>query len=207
MFAGKTTKLMQTLRRFHLQGESVLLVKWDKDTRTNGMDEKKASPLKVVSHDGWMFPSIAVANLKDARIPDSVSVIGIDEGQFFGDLPGFCSEQADTHRRTVIVSALSTDANRRVFDGVATTIALADDHEIVPGVCALCQDLSIYTKRIVAIADGDGPLIAVGGDEAYYAVCRGCWHVQISDASDVRLSPHRERVSSLPSLLGESIST
>ena len=80
MFSGKSEELIRRLRRAQIAKQSVAIFKPQIDDRF--------SEDHIVSHNEQKIPSVAVTEawdiLKQSR---EAKVVGIDEGQFFGQAP------------------------------------------------------------------------------------------------------------------------
>ncbi len=80
MFSGKSTELINTVRRYQHKNKRTVLVKYKMDNRYSDED-------KVVTHDKQESPALKCNNLSD--IYDQLvnyDVIGVDEGQFYPDV-------------------------------------------------------------------------------------------------------------------------
>jgi len=166
MFAGKTTALLQRVRKEADAGRRVGLVKSDKDTRYG--------VAAVVSHDGVQMPCVAAPSLATFREHigeeeyKQMEVIGIDEAQFFDDLLDFCQGAADLDNKTVIVAGLDGDFLRRKFGSALDLIPLADSVTKLHARCELCGQPALFTFR----KTGDTKTEVIGGADVYMPVCR-----------------------------------
>jgi thymidine kinase len=133
----------------------------------------------VVTHDRQAltaFPARALAEVDN--VVHAFDVIGIDEGQFFGDVAEFCEKWAALGK-TVVVAALDADFRRRPFGDILALVPLAEAVDKLTAVCAHCRrDDAAFTKR-VGTADEAVELIA--GADVYAASCRAC-HALPADA-------------------------
>ena len=78
MFSGKTTELMQRVRRHRAAGRLCLVVKSAKDTRYTGAQDV------LSTHDRMELPALSAERLRDvANVEFMYRVIAVDEGQFF----------------------------------------------------------------------------------------------------------------------------
>ena len=92
MFSGKTEELLRRIKRAKLARQRVVLFKPKVDNR---YDE-----VKVVTHEGVNADAVAVADASELMTlvqrededEPRVSVVGIDEVQFFGDDVVACAE-------------------------------------------------------------------------------------------------------------------
>lgn len=161
MWSGKTTELFRRLRRAKLAEQHTVLYKYDKDVRYGRRD-------MASSHDGVHQTAIPVNRLdEDSIVPGSV--IGIDEGQFMGNLVPFC-EEAARQGCTVIVAALDSDYKREAFANIEKLFPKCEKIDKLHAVCFHCKQEASFTKRIVESAHIED----IGGSDKYVAVCRKC---------------------------------
>lgn len=103
MFSGKSTELLRRLRRHELASKKVVLVKHMADDRYSP-DSKG-----VLTHDLiGKTASLVTSDLTRDLLPQfgDADVIGIDEGQFFTDVPEV-AEALSARGKLVIVAGLS----------------------------------------------------------------------------------------------------
>lgn len=165
MWSGKTTEMFRRLRRARFAGQITRLYKYARDTRFVG----RAHLLS--SHDRLEEEAIPVLKLDEQDIIPN-TVIGIDEGQFIEHLVEFC-EAAANQGCMVIVSALSSDFNRKSFERIAELEPKCEDVIRLHAICFDCKQEASFTKKIV-VNDGEG-VEDIGGVEKYKAVCRKCY--------------------------------
>ena len=108
MFSGKSTRLIEIIRKYTYKAKKTIMIKYFADQRYSDKSE-------VVTHDLIKYDSIDCKNLRDSfHIIKNYDVIGIDEGQFFPDLVEVCEELA-LMKKTVIISALNGDFRMEPF--------------------------------------------------------------------------------------------
>jgi thymidine kinase len=163
MFSGKTTELMRRLKRYQIAKHSVMIIKYRRDTRyeANG----------IATHDRLTMDAVSSLELT-SLIPEAlaVSVIGIDEGQFFPDTVSFAETMAN-QGKTVIVAALDGSYQRTGFGDILSLVPLAESVIKLTAVCMTCNEDASYTKRI----GQEKELELIGGEDKYMAVCRKCY--------------------------------
>jgi thymidine kinase len=162
MWSGKTTELFRRLRRAQHAGQRTVLYKYSKDVRYGRRD-------MASSHDNIHEAAIPVSHLDtECIVPNTV--IGIDEGQFMGNLVPFC-EAAANQGCTVIVAALDSDFKREGFPNIQELFPKCEKVYKLHAVCFKCKGEASFTKRRDASV---GIVEDIGADDKYLAVCRKC---------------------------------
>lgn len=168
MFAGKSTELLRRIRRLEHAGRKCVVVKWSGDRRY-GHEEL------LVTHDFHKREAITTDEIRqvvdDPRVLGA-DVVGIDEGQFFGDIVESSARIVELNK-VVIVSCLDGTFEQEPFPNIARLLSKADTVTKFSAVCGLCKEDAPFTK----IRGGVHPEtkhILVGGAEMYIPVCRRC---------------------------------
>lgn len=174
MFSGKSEELMRRLRRAKIARQNVLTFKHFYDNRH--------SLTYVVSHDGNKLeaePLTAVSDILALVTKQEITVIGIDEVQFFPNdiIPVIC--QLVQHGKRVIVAGLDLDFRGVPFGCMPTLMAIADKVTKLQAICTECGVDAHFTQRLVngKPARYNDPIILIGAQEAYEARCRGCYSI------------------------------
>lgn len=164
MFSGKTEELIRRLRRAKFANQSVEIFKPKKDVR---YDEKN-----VVSHDENFIKSIPVAtSVEILELAKDVSVVGIDEAQFFdSNLPQVCEKLAIKGTR-VIVAGLDMDFKGRPFGPIPQLLAIAEYLTKVHAICPHCGSLATHSYRLTQETDQ----VVLGENDKYEPRCRICY--------------------------------
>lgn len=164
MFSGKSTELIRRCHRYECIGQKVLIINSILDTRCNNNE--------IQTHNNQTHNAIKVDKL--LHINDDIvinsDVIGIDEAQFFEDLPDFLIK-IEQFNKIIIVAGLDGDFNRKVFGKILECIPLADNITKLNAMCSICKDgtPAIFSKKLDC---NDKTLIDVGAIDKYVAVCR-----------------------------------
>ena len=85
-----------------------------------------------------MYKSVKVDKLeKIANQVGDYDVVAIDQGQFFGDIAGFCQRMANLGK-IVIVAALDATFQRKAFGNIVDLLPIAETVHKLSAVCVLC---------------------------------------------------------------------
>lgn len=166
MFSGKTEELIRRIKRAKIANQKIEIFKPKIDTRYDDQ--------KVVSHDDNSILSIPVDNSRRLlQLSEGVSVVGIDEAQFFdNDLPEVCQQLALKGIR-VIVAGLDMDFRGKPFGPMPGLLAVAEYITKVHAICSHCGNLATHSYRTTT----NDATVVLGEKEAYEARCRTCYHM------------------------------
>lgn len=177
MFSGKTEELIRLLRRAQYARQPIQVFKPKIDDRY--------SKDHVASHDKTLLPSMPIEKAADLKknLKPETRVVGIDEGQFFGeDLVAIVNELADRGLR-VIVAGLDMDWKGEPFHPMPALMATAEVVQKLRAVCVVCGEPASRTQRLVRNTDS----ILVGDRTAYESRCRSCFDAKLS--MDKKIQP------------------
>ena len=167
MFAGKSSYILSSLRRYEAIGWPVLSITSALDTRyePDAIHSHNHERHSAVSTD-MLTPILLTEGFAEARL------IVIEEAQFFKDLYTFVHNAVDICGKDVLVVGLDGDSERRPFGRIAEIIPLCDKITKLTAMCKRCGDGSsaIFTHR--HRKDADTSVIKVGESDTYEALCR-----------------------------------
>jgi len=168
MFCGKTDELIRRLRRATIARQKVQVFKPVIDDRY--------SVEKVTSHAGSEFAARPIQRAADmlALIDPDITVVGIDEAQFFDpEVVSIAQSLADRGIR-VLVAGLDTDFRGEPFGPMPVIMAKAEIVDKLHAICMVCGEPASRTQRLVngQPAYYDDPVVIVGAAEMYEARCR-----------------------------------
>ena len=84
MVSGKSTSLVETVRKYSFKNIKTILINFVGDTRYSAES-------KIVTHDQIKYDSLTCKLLSEKiETLEKYDVLGIDEGQFFADLVSIC---------------------------------------------------------------------------------------------------------------------
>jgi thymidine kinase len=165
MFSGKTEELLRRIKRARLARQRTQLFKPRVDDRYDAV--------KVVTHEGVNADALPVANAEEllASVTAEVTVVGVDEVQFFDATIVDALERLANRGKRVIVAGLDQDYRGRPFGPVPALMAIAEHVTKLHAVCAQCGAEACRSQRLVA----QEAQLFVGGAAAYEARCRACF--------------------------------
>ncbi len=166
MFSGKTEELIRRLKRAKIANQKVEIFKPKVDTRYDNS--------KVVSHDENSILAVPIEHSnKLLELTEGISVVGIDEAQFFDDdLPDICQSLALRGKR-VITAGLDMDYRGLPFGPMPNLLAVAEYITKVHAICQHCGNLATHSFRLAK----DSETVLVGEKDSYEPRCRTCYHM------------------------------
>jgi len=166
MFSGKTEELIRRLKRAKIASQKVEIFKPATDTR---YDVKN-----VVSHDANSILATPIDHSsKLLTLAEGVSVVGVDEAQFFDlELPEVCQQLALRGTR-VIVAGLDMDYKGNPFGPIPNLLAVGEYITKVHAICQHCGNLATHSYRL----GEESETVVLGEKERYEARCRTCYHM------------------------------
>lgn len=168
MFSGKSTRLIEQMRKYVYKAKKTIMVKYYADQRYSEKSE-------VVTHDLIKYDSINCKLLRNSfETLKQYDVIGIDEGQFFADLVEVCEELA-LLGKIILIAALNGDFRMEPFPVIQRIISKADKIKLLKAYCFNCHKDAKFSLRIVQ----SNETVLIGAGEAYKPACREC-HVFFS---------------------------
>lgn len=180
MYSGKSSELIRKANRYSNIGFKILGINHSIDKRYN-------DDAKICSHDKLTYDdSISIDNLSklfnDDTLLDKVNkadVIIIDELQFFKNTKESIIKLVDNMNKSVIVSGLDGDYQRKPFGDILQLIPLADNVIKLHSLCSICRDgtRGLFTKRIINNNVDLDDNVDVGSYDKYIPVCRKCYYI------------------------------
>lgn len=168
MFSGKTDELIRRLVRATIAKQKVQVFKPVIDIRY--------AVEKVASHTGSTFDAMPIENSADIRtkLEKDVTVVGIDEAQFFDVEVVKVAQELAARGIRVIVAGLDMDFRGEPFGSMPQLMAEAEDVTKLHAICMVCGGNASRTQRLVngKPARYNEPIVIVGASELYEARCR-----------------------------------
>ena len=167
MFSGKSTKLIQYIKKYKTLNKKLMIIK-------PSIDNRYTESSDICTHD--MEKQSCITIDKD-RLSDIITnidytqseIIMIEEGQFFTNLYQTIVQML-TDNKIIFISALNGDSNQELFGEIYKLISICDNIEFLQALCLDCADgtPAIFSKRLST----DQTQILVAGSTEYKAVCR-----------------------------------
>ena len=168
MFSGKTDELIRRLRRASIARQIVQVFKPAIDNRF--------AEQKVTSHAGNDYDAIPIQSSEDILrlLDEQVTVVAVDEAQFFDSKIVSVIQELANRGLRVIVAGLDTDFRGEPFGPMPTLIAQAEKVDKLHAICMVCGEDACRTQRLVngSPAHYHDPVVIVGASEMYEARCR-----------------------------------
>ena len=164
MFSGKTEELIRRLRRAQIAQMPTIIFKPQIDSRY--------SETHIVSHNKLKLESHLVNTPQEIlEMAVNVSVVAIDEAQFFNDsILEVCKTLASQGKR-VVVAGLDTDYRGVPFGPMPQLMCEADYLDKLRAICVKCGNPASYTQRTSL----DSEQVVIGELDKYEARCRNCF--------------------------------
>lgn len=165
MFSGKTSKLIETYKKYTYIGKKTLVVNYAEDTRYH--------KTMLSTHDKIMIPCVQTIQLNNIREQLlEADVILINEGQFFQDLFSIVVEMVDVRHKTIYISALDGDFLRQQFGQVLDLIPHCNAVTKLSALCAECKNgkTASFSHRL----SSEVGQVVIGSDN-YVPLCRSCY--------------------------------
>lgn len=168
MFCGKTEELIRRTRRAMIARQCVMVFKPTIDDRY--------SIEHVTSHNGQYIKAISIEKSTAIleMVNDDVTVVAIDEAQFFDEGLIDVVETLANRDIRVIIAGLDMDFRGEPFGIMPQLISRAEEVTKLHAICVICGEPATRTQRLIngQPARYDDPIILVGASETYEARCR-----------------------------------
>tara|TARA_B100000579_G_scaffold276479_1_gene228650 strand:- start:17788 stop:18321 length:534 start_codon:yes stop_codon:yes gene_type:complete len=162
MFAGKTTELINRLKSTN---KKYLLVKPALDTRD--MENK------ICTHDGVFETGIQVNRLLDiSKHLDDISVLGVDEAQFFDSPIIEDIREISSKGISIILAGLAKDYLNKPFGYMSKIIEMSNSVTWLKAKCHQCGLEATYSHRKQRESESQ---VVIGDAEKYEALCETCF--------------------------------
>jgi len=84
--------------------------------------------------------------------------------------------------KVVLIAALDGTFQRKPFPNILELVPLAENVTKLNAVCMSCFGEAAFSKR----TSEEDSLEVIGGADKYMAVCRGCYHSSVTEATSPR---------------------
>lgn len=180
MGSSKSAQALMCKFNYEQKGMKVLLVKPTVDNRGDiGETPKVRSRIGLVCECEVISPTESFLDLFEKyRSAHACNCIIVDEAQF-------CTEkQVDelkqlTQYVPVLCYGLLTDFKCKLFEGSKRLVELADSLQEIKSVCRCGRKSTVNARFVDGKCVDDGPVVLIGGDEAYENMCYWCWQKEL----------------------------
>lgn len=192
MFAGKSSTILQRVKRAEVIGIKSFIVTSNIDTRypdlsarTPVLHGKSGKHVECVNtryntntnlvktHDKQTVQAVGLEHIKEITLFaafQQAKLIIIEEAQFFQGLYEMVKNLVEVYKRDVIVVGLDGDSDRKPFGEILQLIPLADT---ITKLTALCKRCSDGTPALFTYSTAKkSTQVCVGDAETYEALCR-----------------------------------
>jgi len=171
MNSGKTIEILKVAHNYEEQGKGVLIF-------TSGIDTRDETGY-ISSRIGLKREAIPIYEETDIyqivkNQNKRIYCVLIDESQFLQKKHVYdCAKVVDELNIPVIAFGLKNDFRNEMFEGTKHLVLLADKMEEMKTICWFCPKKASMNLRYVDKKPVySGEQIQIGGNEAYYPVCR-----------------------------------
>ena len=178
MFSGKTSRLINVFKQCQTANIPCMVLNHNTDNRY--------SLTELSTHDGVTIPCHKISSLNEIHSSEDLSskyktssIILINEAQFFGDLYEWVKNAIDNDKKTVYISGLDGDFERKMFGQILNLIPISDKVEKITALCEQCKDgvtPAIFSYRKNCNTNTEQMLI--GEKNIYIPLCRACYLIK-----------------------------
>lgn len=182
MASSKSAQALMCKFNYEQKGMKVLLVKPALDTRDDEEERMVRSRIGLNAKCFTILQSESFIDLFENASKDvQYQCVIVDEAQFC------TTEQINqlkqlTKQVTVICYGLLLDFRCQLFEGSKRLVELADSLQEIKSVCRCGRKSSVNARFINGKCVDDGPVVFIGGDEAYESMCYWCWQEELEKA-------------------------
>lgn len=171
MNSGKSIEILKVAHNYEEQNKSVIIL-------TSGIDNRDgvgivSSRIGLKREATPIFSDTNIYELVEATNPDAACVL-IDESQFLERHHVIeAAKVVDDLNIPVMAFGLKNDFKNELFEGSKYLLLFANKIEEMKTICWFCRKKAIMNLRMNnGLPVYTGEQIQIGGNEAYYPVCR-----------------------------------
>lgn len=180
MGSAKTVQAVVSDFNYKEHGFKTLLLKPSIDNRWGRTTE-------IVSRTGLSAPCTSVGesdSILSIFAADPTDVVIVDEAQFL--TPAQVEELryiVDNYSIPVVCYGLRTDFRGRLFSGAQRLFELADTFNEIKSLCSCGKKATMSARFKDGKIVTDGPVISIGDNSSYKAMCHKCYAAEIAKAA------------------------
>ena len=178
MNSGKSIEILKVAHNYKEQGKEVMLF-------TSGLDDrdqvgKISSRIGLTEEATPVFSDTNIYDIMEEVVQSGkhIACVLVDEAQFLSKEHVLqLTEIVDDLHIPVMAFGLKNDFRNELFEGSKYLLLYADKIEEMKTICWFCEHKATMNLHYV---DGkpvyEGDQIQIGGNEAFYSVCRHHYH-------------------------------
>lgn len=180
MGSSKSAQALMCQFNYQQKGMKVMLVKPSLDTRDDQEVPMVRSRIGLKANCLTIRPSQSFIDFYNSvKDQEGCDCIIVDEAQFC------TSKQIEqlkhlTQFVPVLCYGLLTDFTCKLFEGSKRLVELADSLQEIKSVCKCGRKATVNARFINGKCVDDGPVVFIGGDEAYENMCWWCWQKELN---------------------------
>lgn len=168
MYSGKTSKLIEYIRKYKILNIPIITIK-------PSIDNRYTTDSVICSHNFDKEQCLTIDRNQFHTILDNnmyklAKVIMIEEAQFFNNISDLVLKMVEIDKKTVYITALNGDFNRCLFGDIYKLIPVCDKLKLMHALCIKCNNGThgVFSKRL----NSNTEQILIGSNVLYTAVCR-----------------------------------
>lgn len=160
VFSGKTTKLIDMIKKYEYKDEKTIIIK-------HSETHKNKSENEIITHDQIKQNAVSCSSLKEIfNILKNYNIIGIDDGHFFEDIVDIC-EELSLLGKTIVVTALNGDYKMEPFSNIERLVSKINKIKLLHAYCSYCHKKAGFSLRVEQNKEKENFFI-------YKPVCKLC---------------------------------
>ena len=170
MFSGKSTRLLDQVKRYQIAKKNVLCVK-------PTLDNRYTNEGFIITHNDAHLKCYNIASGKDLlalfeqqNASQKVDLIAVDEAFMIDNISESLLNLFYTYKIDVIVSSIDMSASNLPFKDISEILSHATHVKKCKAVCTICGADASYTSRKFSLDEAEGQ-VRVGGSDLYEPRC------------------------------------
>lgn len=174
MMSGKTTALIAELQDSLEEGHKALVIKPAIDNRFSEEDVVSHDGVSLQKHTGHFVHKIQTNDFPSKELLANVSVLLVDEIQFFGSHFSEKIQEVLLAGIDVIAVGLDLDSEGKPFGIMPELFSIANSVFKLVGICSVCGEVTA-TRTFRKLSASSTEQVLIGGAETYEPRCLTHW--------------------------------